>query len=149
MRILLVASSGGHLAQLMTLRPWWEQHTRRWITFYTIDAQSLLADEDVSYGFSPTTRNIPNLARNAKMARKELASFRPDVIISTGAGIAVPYFWLARRYGARTVYLEVIDRIDLPTMTGRLVYPVTDAFLAQWPEQTRQYPRAQVVGPVI
>jgi UDP-N-acetylglucosamine:LPS N-acetylglucosamine transferase len=148
-KILLVASSGGHLAQLMTLRPWWEKHTRRWITFDTIDARSVLSDEDVAVGFAPTTRNIPNLARNAVMARRELSSFRPDLVISTGAGIAVPYFWLAHRYGARTVYLEVIDRIDSPTMTGRLVYPVTDEFLAQWPEQQGHYPGARLVGPVI
>ena len=149
MRILLVASSGGHLAQLLSLRPWWGDHTRQWVTFDTVDARSLLADEDVAFGHSPTTRNVPNLLRNARMARRVLAEFHPDIVISTGAGIAVPYFWLARRYGARTVYLEVIDRIDSPTLTGRLVYPVTDEVLAQWPDQVEHYPGARVVGPVI
>ncbi len=149
MRILLVASSGGHLAQLMPLRPWWQQHVRRWVTFDSVDARSVLADEDVLFGYSPTTRNVPNLLRNTVMARRVLRGFRPDLVLSTGAGIAVPYLWLAHRYGARTAYLEVVDRIDTATLTGRLVYPATDTFLAQWPEQERTYPGARLVGPVI
>jgi len=73
---------------------------------------------------------------------------RPDVIVSTGAGAAVPFFWLGRLLGCRTVYLEVYDRVDSATMTGRLCRPVTDLFLVQWPEQQRLYRDAVVAGPV-
>lgn len=146
LRLLLVCSSGGHLAQALALRPWWAQHERTWITFDTADARSLLAGEDVEYGFSPTTRNVPNLLRNTVMARSVLSRRRPDLVFSTGAGMAVPYFYLAGSYGARTAYLEVIDRVDTPTLTGRLVYPFTDQFLVQWPEQLSLYPDATVVG---
>ncbi|MFN8125470.1 MAG: hypothetical protein U0R64_03030 [Candidatus Nanopelagicales bacterium] len=149
MRLLLVSSAGGHLAQLVALRPWWEEHERLWITFDTLDAQSVLEGESVRFGHSPTTRNIPNLFRNARMARKVLGEYRPDLILSTGAGMAVPYFYLAHRYGASSAFLEVIDRIDTPTLTGRLVYPVADEFLVQWPEQAEMYPGARVVGRVI
>jgi UDP-N-acetylglucosamine:LPS N-acetylglucosamine transferase len=146
MRILMVCSSGGHLSQLVALRPWWEQHERMWVTFDTADARALLEHESVVYGYSPTTRNVPNLLRNSALARKVMADFRPELVFSDGAGIAVPYFYLARAFGARTAYLEVIDRIDSASLTGRLVYPVTDSFLVQWPEQTKLYPEAAVVG---
>lgn len=149
MRILLVSSSGGHLVQLTTLRPWWEQHERLWITFDSTDTRSMLAGERVQFGYKPTTRNIPNLLRNMRMARRVMAEFRPNLIISTGAGLAAPYFWLAKRFGSRTVYLEVVDRIDSPTLTGRLVYPFTDDFLVQWNEQLEFYKGATCVGPVI
>ena len=39
--MLLVCSSGGHLAQLVKLRPWWEQHDRTWVCFDTTDARGL------------------------------------------------------------------------------------------------------------
>ena len=64
------------------------------------------------------------------------------MIVSDGAGVAVPFFWLGRLFGARTVYLEVYDRIDSATMTGRLVGPTTDLFLVQWDEQLASYPDA-------
>jgi UDP-N-acetylglucosamine:LPS N-acetylglucosamine transferase len=67
-------------------------------------------------------------------------------VVSTGAGVAVPFFYMARVLGIRTVYLEVIDRITTRTLTGRLVYPIVDAFAVQWPEQTRLYPGATVIG---
>lgn len=148
MKILLVCSSGGHLAQLMRLEPWWAPHERRWVTFETGDATSKLQGEDVTWAHHPTTRNVPNLARNTALAWRLLRTWRPDVIVSTGAGVAVPFFWLHRLFGATTVYLEVFDRIDSPTLTGRLCQPVTDLFLVQWPEQQRLYRSSVLLGGV-
>jgi hypothetical protein len=91
-------------------------------------------------------RNIPNLLRNLLLALGTLRAERPDAV-SDGAGVAVPFFWLGRLF-ERTVYLEVYDRIDSATMTGRLVRPVTDLFLLQWDEQLANYPGAVVAGPV-
>lgn len=147
-RVLLVCSSGGHLAQLMRLRPWWERHERSWACFATPDAVGLLADERTAWVHSPTTRHLGNLARNLVLAWRTLRRERPDVIVSTGAGAAVPFFWLAALFRIRTVYLEVYDRIDSPTMTGRLCSPVTDLFLVQWDRQRALYPRAIHAGPV-
>lgn len=149
MRVLLACSTGGHLGQLEALKPWWSEHERHWVTFDKPDAQALLAEEAVSWAFHPTTRNIPNLLRNFTVAWRVLRSFRPDVVVSTGAAVAVPIFYLARLLGMRTVYIEVYDRIESATMTGRLCRPVTDLFLVQWPEQRRLYRGAQVVGELL
>jgi beta-1,4-N-acetylglucosaminyltransferase len=148
-RILLVGSSGGHLAQLYRLKPWWRSQERMWVTFHLQDAISLLRDEQVVWGHHPTTRNIPNLIRNAGVAWRVLRRFRPDVVVSTGAGIALPFFVLAGFFGAHTVYIEVFDRIDSPTLTGRLCYPWSDLFLLQWDEQQRFYPDGEVIGAII
>ena len=147
-RVLLVCSSGGHLAQLVQLSDWWRTHDRVWACFPTEDARSLLAEERTIWVHYPTTRNVGNLVRNLGLAFRTLRRERPDVIVSTGAGAAVPFFWLGRFLGIRTVYLEVYDRIDSPTLTGRLCRPVTDLFLVQWEQQTALYRNAVVVGPV-
>jgi UDP-N-acetylglucosamine:LPS N-acetylglucosamine transferase len=144
--ILLVGSSGGHLAQIFVLRPWWERHERRWSTFPTEDARSLLADEEVVWATYPTTRNVPNLLRNFAIAWRMLRQRRPDVIVSTGAGVAVPFFVLGRLAGIRTVYIEVFDRIDTRTLTARLCRPFTDVFCVQWEEQREMYPDAELIG---
>lgn len=146
MKVMLVCSSGGHLAQLYQLRPWWERHERTWVTFPGAQAESLLQGEKVTAAFSPTTRNIPNALRNLRLAIGLVRAERPDVILSDGAGVAFPFFLVGRAHRVRTVYLEVYDRISRPTMTGRLCYPLTELFLLQWPEQAASYPRGQVIG---
>ena len=146
---LMVCSSGGHLAQLVALQPWWSQQRTRWVTFPTADATCLLAGQDVVAAAFPTTRNIPNLLRNAVLAARLLRQERPDVIVSTGAGVAFPFFVLGRLLGIPTVYLEVFDRLDTPTLTGRLCQPFADRMLVQWDEQEQLYRNPTVVGPVL
>lgn len=145
--VLLVGSSGGHLAQLLALRTWWTQHARSWVTFDTPDAVHALRDEsDVTWAHHPTTRNLRNLARNSALAVSTLRRVRPTVIVSTGAALAWPFFLLARRSGTRTVYVEVYDRIDSPTLTARLCRPVTDLMLVQWDEQRLLFDDAVTLG---
>jgi UDP-N-acetylglucosamine:LPS N-acetylglucosamine transferase len=147
--VMLVSSGGGHLSQLLSLRPWWESRERTWVTFDTEETRSRLAGERVVHAFHPTTRNLPNLARNTRVAARAVPRLCPDLLLSTGAGVAVPFFAVARALGLRTVYVEVFDRIDSATVTGRLCYPLSSLFLVQWPQQRRLYPKARVVGALI
>ena len=146
---LLVASTGGHLAQLLELRPWWSSIERTWVTFDKADARSSLAEERVIHAHHPTTRHLPNAARNLRLAERVVGHLAPDLVLSTGAGVALPFFLSARRRGIPTLYLEVYDRIDSQTLTGRLCRPLSTAFCTQWPEQTTLYPGAECVGPVL
>jgi beta-1,4-N-acetylglucosaminyltransferase len=149
LRYCLVGSSGGHLLQLWALRPIWGEHDRCWVTFDKEDAASLLEGERAYAAAFPSNRNIPNLLRNFRIAWRVLRRERPDVIVSTGAGVAIPFFVLGRLFGAKLVYLEVYDRIDSATLTGRACQPFAHIFALQWEEQRRFYPRGQVVGKVL
>jgi len=148
-RVLNVCSSGGHLVQLLKLRPWWGEMDRLWVTFPGAATESLLQGERIVPAHHPTTRNIPNAIRNGLLAVKVIRSYRPDLVVSTGAGVAFPFFLVAKVLGIRTIYLEVYDRIERPTVTGRLCYPISDLFLLQWEEQRRYYRRGQVIGAVL
>jgi UDP-N-acetylglucosamine:LPS N-acetylglucosamine transferase len=149
-KLLLVGSSGGHLAQLVALQSWWTQSERAWVTFATADAKDLLGGEHTVYwAYYPTTRNAVNLLRNLRLAYQVLRRERPDVIVSTGAAVAVPFFLVARRLGIPTVFIEVYDRINSRTLTGRLCRPITDIFCVQWDEQKALYPGSIVVGPLL
>lgn len=148
-RALLVCSSGGHLAQLLALEPWLRQRQRRWVTFRTPDATSLLAGEGVVWAHHPTTRNIPNLIRNTLLGLRVFRQWPPDVVISTGAGVALPFFVVAWALRIPTVYIEVCDRIDAPALTARLCRPFTSLFLVQWDEQRGFCPGARVIGSLL
>jgi UDP-N-acetylglucosamine:LPS N-acetylglucosamine transferase len=119
------------------------------VTFDKADATSLLRDEDVVWAHHPTTRNVRNLLRNTLLAWRTIGRLRPRLIVSTGAAVAFPFFLVGKLRGARTVYVEVFDRIDTATMTGRLCYPLSDRFLLQWDDQKAVYPRGEVVGPLL
>lgn len=146
MKICLVGSSGGHLTHLYLLKKLWAQNDRFWVTFDKEDASSLLEGERRYKCYFPTNRNVINLIKNTFLAFKILAKEKPDVIISSGAAVAVPFFYIGRLFGAKTVYVEVFDRVDKPTVTGKLVYPVTNLFIVQWEEMKRIYPKAINLG---
>ncbi|BDR54288.1 UDP-N-acetylglucosamine--LPS N-acetylglucosamine transferase [Bombiscardovia apis] len=148
MKVCLVGSSGGHLSHLLLVRQFWEQEERFWVTFDKEDARSKLQGEKVYSCYFPTNRNIKNLLKNTLVAFKLLRRERPDLIISSGAAVAVPFFYLGKLMGAKTIYIEVFDRIDKPTLTGRLVYPVADRFVVQWEEMKQVYPKAINLGPI-
>ncbi|MBK4786795.1 oligosaccharide biosynthesis protein Alg14 like protein [Enterococcus faecium] len=106
----------------------------------------MLKDERFFPCYYPTNRNIINLIRNSFLAIRILLKEKPDLIISSGAAVAVPFFYLGKLIGAKTIYIEVFDRIDAPTLTGKLVYPVTDKFIVQWDEMKKVYPKAINLG---
>jgi len=146
LRVLMVCSSGGHLQQLMTLKPWWSQRDTAWVTFPTEDGLSKLSGERTYFAYYPTTRNIKNLIRNTLLAVRVMAKERPDVVVTTGAGVALPFFVLARLRRVPTVYIEVFDRIDHATLTAKLCRPFTTRMLVQWDEQKDLYAGSTVVG---
>ena len=82
------------------------------------------------------------------IAWKLLHKEKPDLIISSGAAIAVPFFYIGKLLGVNLIYIEVFDRIDKPTLTGRIVYPITDKFIVQWNEQKKVYPKAINLGSI-
>ncbi|HTR71120.1 MAG TPA: UDP-N-acetylglucosamine--LPS N-acetylglucosamine transferase [Mycobacteriales bacterium] len=148
-RVMFVASNGGHLAQLMGLRSWWVERERVWVSFDKPDARSRLEGEEVVWAHWPTTRNLPNLLRNFVLACGAIRRSRPDIVVSTGAAVALPFFLAARLRRLPTVYIEVYDRMDTRTMSGRLCKPLATEFLVQWPEQEEIYPGATHVGPLL
>lgn len=148
-RILLVACPGGHVLQMMALKPAWEDLDHRWVSLESPDTKYLLDPDKVVFAHSPTARNIPNLFRNTALAWKIIREYKPDVILSTGAGLAVPFFVIGRLLGIRLVYVESFTRVERPALTGRLVYPLATAFFVQWPNSFRRKRRVVYAGSVL
>ena len=146
--VLLVCSSGGHLLQLVTLARAWGDLSRVWVSFDKSDVRSLLAGEEVIVAHGPTNRNIPNLLRNLWLAWRVVRRVRPRAVVTTGAGVAVPFAWFARLAGARVVYVESFTRIDSISLSCRLIRPVADRVYVQWPEAARLVGGARYVGNV-
>ena len=118
------------------------------MTFDAADTRALLGGEEVVHAHWPTNRNVPNLLRNLVLALRLVPRLRPRVLLTTGAGVAVPFGWVARLFGARVVFVESLTRIDSPSLSRRLLGPVVSRTYVQWPELQQAVPEARFCGTV-
>ncbi len=146
---LLVCSAGGHLLQMLALEASWSDLSTTWVTLPGSDVEHLLEGRDVILGHGPTNRSVGKLLRNIAMAWRVIRHRRPDVILSTGAGLALPYFLIGRLHGCRLVYVESLTRTRGLSLTGQLVYPLADAFFVQWPQTAPRRKRAVYAGSLL
>lgn len=147
-RILLVCSAGGHLLQLHALKPLWGEYAHHWVCLKEADAESLLAQEPVTWAYGPTNRNALNLLRNLFLALRVLLSLRPTVIISTGAGLAVPFIWLGWVLHIHTIYIESFARRRGFSLSAKLVRPVVRELIVQHKQLADAAPDARYYGSV-
>lgn len=145
MKILLVCSAGGHFKAAHQLRPVWETRSRAWITFRTPITEAMLVDETVYWAWSPTNRNLPNLIRNLFLAWRVLWRERPDLVITTGAGVAVPVLLLAKLFGSRTVFVESITRVTDLSLSAKLSLPFINILYVHWAQLKARYRKAELI----
>lgn len=127
---MLVASTGGHLAQLHELRPLLGCDDVVWVTFDTPQSRSLLAGERVEHVRCIAPRDWRNLARVSAHARSLLLKHRVDRVVSTGSAVALAFLPAARLMGIRAEYIESAARSIGPSVTGRLLEHVPGVHLS-------------------
>ena len=110
-------------------------HDIFYITFLREDTKSL---KNAHFVEDPK-RNPFALLKNIIQTAKILAKEKPGAILTTGAGVAVPACYMAKLMGKKVIYLESFCRIDQPSLSGRLLYPIADLFLVQWKQMLSKY----------
>ncbi|PPS45546.1 PssD/Cps14F family polysaccharide biosynthesis glycosyltransferase [Chroococcidiopsis sp. TS-821] len=146
MKVMLVCSTGGHFQAMQNLYPFWRNHQRIWVTFYSENTKTTLNAETVYWAWSPTNRNLVNLIRNVYLAWQILSQETPHLVISTGAGVAVPFLILAKLLGSQTVFIESITRVRQLSLSARLALPFLDTLYVHWPQLQARYPKAEMIG---
>jgi UDP-N-acetylglucosamine:LPS N-acetylglucosamine transferase len=145
MRILIVSSVGGHLQEVLALLPAFDGHEVGLVVNDQADPPPSLDD-----WFWQIPHGERDLLFGAYFvwAWKVVRSFQPRVIVSAGAGHAVPFALIGRLHGAKVVFLETLTAVRRPSVTGRLMYHLSDLFLYQWDDLRKAFPRGHHVGPV-
>jgi UDP-N-acetylglucosamine:LPS N-acetylglucosamine transferase len=142
----LITSRGGHLYQLYQLKKFWSRYNRFWVSFPGRDTCYYLKNEKVYLGYYPESRHILNAIRNLFLAIKILTKERPDFLISCGAGIAPPFFLIAKIMGIKTIFIEPYDFIEFPSLSGKLLTPLVNKYLVQHPKQLKFSKKAEYWG---
>lgn len=149
-KIAIISSKGGHLYEILQLNQLFNRYPHFWITFPGKDSKQLLRNEKLYYAYYPESRNIFNFFRNFFLAFKILYNEKPSLLISCGAGIAIPFFIVGKYFfNIKTVYIEPYYLIFYPGLTGKILYPIVDLFLIQHSCQKKWYPKATHWGSLL
>lgn len=148
-KVCFAASSGGHLEQLLTLKPLMERYDSFILTEKTAyEAKLPVRARYVRQVNRHEAAFVPNMLVNAVVSLRYWIAERPDVVVCTGVLATVPFCLMAHAMGTKLVYIESFAKTGSPTMTGKLLSKRADRFYVQWESMLKVYPNARFVGGV-
>ena len=135
-RVMAVASGGGHWLELLRLRPALEGCDLHFVGIYSeLDSTVapypfyLVSDSH----FDEPLRMVRSFFRLLQLFRK----IRPQVVVSTGAGCGALAMLIGRLFRARTIWIESAANCSVLSRSGKLAARVASTTLVQWPELAR------------
>ncbi|MFA5976301.1 MAG: PssD/Cps14F family polysaccharide biosynthesis glycosyltransferase [Elusimicrobiota bacterium] len=142
-KIAIIASCGGHLTEARRLRPVYGKDDH----FFVInDRITLPPDMEGKTCFIRHSERdwlfLVNLWEAWRILRRE----RPGLLLSTGAGPAVPFALVAKLLRIPVIFVEISAQVTEPSLTGRVMYYLADRFFYQWKPLGRYFPKAVYGG---
>ncbi len=151
-KVLFISSTGGHLEELLQLKPLFEKYDYHIITEKDKSNITLKEQYGEKLSFLPygtRAKIFSYIFKYLYLCIKTVYLYfkiHPKVIISTGTHTAGPMCVLGKIFGSKIIYIETIANINKKTATGRLIYPIADLFIVQWEEMLKLYPKAVYGG---
>lgn len=156
-RLCLAASGGGHLRQILDLKSVWEPEPHLIVTENTALGRSLGEEYPVAFvehyalgqaKLGRPLKMLRGLVLNLVQSAKIICQYRPNVIITTGAGAV---FWTAligKAFGAKVILIDSFARFDAPSMFARLLNYFADETIVQSAGVLSRLPGARVFDPL-
>jgi beta-1,4-N-acetylglucosaminyltransferase len=133
MKICLVCSHGGHYTETLQILEAFKGHQVFFATYHS-PREGEVCNIAPAYLTDNIGYSIFRMVKSFFWSFKILRLEKPDVVLSLGSEIAVPFIYLGKLMGIRTIFLESWCRVENLSLSGRLVYPLVDAFWVQWPQ---------------
>jgi len=142
-KICIVSSCGGHLTEVRALKPIYDRYEH----FYVLNDRILLPKDMAgkTHFIRHSERDwlfFLNLWEAWQILRRE----RPGLILSTGAGPAVPFALIGKIFRIPVIFIEISAQVSKPSLTGRIMYYLADRFFYQWRGLDRYFPKATYGG---
>ena len=151
-KILFIASTGGHLNELMQLKDMFNYYDYHIVTEKTNSNKYLKKEygKKINYLIYGTKHHMLTypfkLLINCFISLFIYLKFRPDYIITTGTHTAGPMCLIGKIFGSRVIYIETFANMVTKTATGKLIYPIADKFIVQWKSMKKLYPDSEFGG---
>ena len=153
-KVLFISSTGGHLDELLQLKPLFSKYDSYIITEKDKSNESLKEIYGEKLYFLPygtRAKLFTYIFKYFYLCLRTVYLYlriRPKVIITTGTHTAGPMCILGKLFGSKVVYIETIANTNKKTATGKLIYPIADLFIVQWEEMLKLYPKAVYGGTI-
>lgn len=147
-KLLFISSTGGHLSELLELQPLFNKYNSYLITEKdksTIDLRNIYKEKIDYLPYCTRSRLISYIFRYTYLIIKSMYLFikiRPDIIITTGTHTAVPICYIGKFFKKKIIYIETFANINKQTLTGKIIYPISNLFIVQWENMLKFYPKA-------
>ena len=151
-KVMFIASTGGHLEELLQLKDMFNKYDYSLITEKTKSNMYLkdIYKDKVHYLIYGTKHHIFTypfkLLLNCFISLFYYFKYRPDYIITTGVHTAGPMCCIGKIFGSKIIYIETFANMVTKTSTGKLLYPISDKFIVQWESMKDIYPKADFGG---
>lgn len=148
---MFIASTGGHLSELLQLMPCFSKYDFSIVTEKTKSNISLKSKypQRVHFIVSGTYTTMKakilypfKLFINCWISLFLFIKIRPDVVVTTGSHNVGPMCCLAKIFGKKVIFIETFANRNTPTKAGRIIYKFADYFIVQWEEMLEFYPKA-------
>ena len=150
-KILLSASAGGHLSQMLRIKDAWSTQSN----CVYVSSVEALREKLQQYGkvhiVGECNREHPiNTFLVMLNCLKVVIKEHPSVVISTGAAPGLLCcLWAKLLFRSKIVWLDSIANTEKLSMSGRIVRPFANLILSQWPDVAAKYNNVEYVGAVI
>lgn len=151
-KVLFISSTGGHLNELMQLKPLFNKYDYHLITEKDKSTISLKETYNKKINFlvfgtkDHLLSYIPKFIYNSLKTIVLYIKIRPKYIVTLGTHTAVPMCYFGKLFGSKIIFIETFANSKTKTMSGRLVYPIADLFVVQWQSMLELYPKALFGG---
>jgi len=149
MKICIACSSGGHLTEAMELLPIIKKHD---VFFFTLEVEHIKKSlkKYRLYLSDDPKRNPVKFFRLFLNSMLVLIKEKPDLVISTGAGVTLPLSILSKiLFGSKIIYIECSAQVFRPSLTGRIIYWFSDLFFVQWKSLLKFFGKKAIYGGLI
>lgn len=122
-KLLLAASTGGHIAQLVRLAPGLgATDDSLWVSFDSPQTRSLLAGRRTLMVPYIEPRDWKATIGAYRLIGSAIAGEQFEAAVSTGSALAMAALPAARRRGIPSLYIESVSRVQGPSVSGRMLY---------------------------
>lgn len=133
MKVLAIASAGGHWIQLLRLLPALEGQEIIFVS--THESFSETVKEHKFYTVPDSNRwNKIKLLKTGFCLLRLVFSLKPDIIVTTGAAPGLMGIISGKIFGARTVWVDSIANAEKVSLSAQIALLFADRVYTQWPK---------------
>lgn len=151
-KVMFICSAGGHLTEMLKIDRLFKKYDYVLVTEKNDISIKLKDKYNIDYLMYGSRyypfKYIFVFSYNFFKSIYLFFKYKPDLVYTTGAHTCVVMCYIAKLFKKKIIFVEVFDRINNPTLSGRMVHRIADTFIVQHEEMLEKYEHSKYIGGV-